>query len=629
MKAYLSLIIFLLVFITAANAFAAPLQTINRSEYASKLRGMWLGEAIANWTGIQTEGNRNKPPFMVQKDWGTLVDDKKSWDDLVPAHDPKRDPKLLDFVTQDPWKADDDTDIGYLYMHLMHIHQTPLLSPQQIAAGWDKSLRQEPKRGPRDNAYGDQQDETMFIWTSDLQALREMRKGVLPPATAFAAISSVPNPTWGHRTPVPNYRLICAQLTTELIGAVAPGMPEYALQISNLPIRTTSGTYATHAAQFYVLLYSLAAVVDPALSPREKVLWLANEARKYIPSTSKTADIFDTLHKRFLRDCPSESAAGCARWEPARDLIYTRYHRDAKKYGFRYFDWYESSVNFGTGILALLYGQGDLKRTIQIGTLSGWDSDNGTASMGGLLGLMNGYDWVAAQFPGIKLSDRYTIYRTRTDFHPDYLPNDPQAEDTFTMLGKRTLETVDLAVKAGGGFVRDLTYKLPPLPGSGELALSPTERLHQSSANLRVRASGGKVKAQSSSKKAGVERIADGAEHDFSGAETEKDPEQYVANGDEVTFTVNYDRDVPLRTLRFIEGKHQGDKGQYRNITPEILVRGQWQGIAAQPSAKLGNPPAQIIDWALPSSLEVRGIRVRGRSKAGSVTILELDALSE
>ena len=47
----------------------------------------------------------------------------------------------------------------------------------------------------------------------------------------------------------------------------------------------------------------------------------------------------------------------------------------------------DASVNLATGVMALLYGNGDYKRTVQIATLSGWDSDNSTASLGGLFGL--------------------------------------------------------------------------------------------------------------------------------------------------------------------------------------------------------------------------------------------------
>ena len=48
--------------------------------------------------------------------------------------------KLIDFVIQDPWLADDDTDIEYVYLHLLNQHQTTELSPGQIAEGWKKHI---------------------------------------------------------------------------------------------------------------------------------------------------------------------------------------------------------------------------------------------------------------------------------------------------------------------------------------------------------------------------------------------------------------------------------------------------------------------------------------------------------
>src|SRR5690606_19354840 len=125
-------------------------------------------------------------------------------------------------------------------------------------------------------------------------------------------------------------------------------------------------------------------------------------------------------------------------WERTRDLVYERYQAQAAANGFAYRGWTESSVNFAGGLIALLYGEGDLRRTIQIGTLSGWDSDNGTATMGGVLGLMLGSDAVEAAFPEYTLSDRYDAWRTRDDL-PDYLPADAAAQDTFTMMAGRML----------------------------------------------------------------------------------------------------------------------------------------------------------------------------------------------
>jgi hypothetical protein len=571
---------------------AGPRTELNVETYSRQLRGMWLAQSIGNWTGLETEGDRIEKPFFTDADWGHLVD----------------------FVFQDPWRADDDTDVEYILLHLMNEYQTTQLTPQQLADGWDTYFRRED-----------------FVWISNLSSLRLIRRGVLPPATGMGAVNAANDP----RDEM-SYLMIDAQLTTELCGALAPGMPAYALRICDLPIRNTAASYAAHAAQHFMLLYALAPVADPALSERDKVIWLATEARKYIPDSSKTADIFDFVLADFLRLCPHAAAAGCNDWETTRDRIDNRYHQQAAGNGFKYYDWYDSGVNFATGVMALLFGQGDLKRTIQIGTLSGWDSDNGTATMAGVLGLMNGYDWVVAQFPDEKLSDRYTIRRTRSFALPDYLPRDPMAEDTFDMMAKRMLPLVADALNKGGGSVGTGTYHLPALPASDQVGLTPTTMLYQGSANNRVRLEGGSVTASSSSPdprngSPGAATFADGAEHDFSGQEPPAPSDEFWGRGGEVQFTVAYSYPVPLRTLRFIEGgAHSNRAGYFRAMTPQVLVGDTWQYLpaGASASARITSAPYQIIDWTLPETLSVSAIRLHGTTVGGFASIIELDALS-
>lgn len=346
LRAAICLLAASLISVSVHAGVAAPRQQLDAEGYGRHLRGMWLAQSIANWTGLETEGTKIESPFLTDADWGSV----------------------LNFVFQDPWPADDDTDVEYILLHLMTEYDTTLLTPQQLADGWDTFFRRED-----------------FVWISNLTSLRLIRRGALPPATGMGAVNAANDPQEEM-----SYLMIDAQLTTELCGALAPGMPAYALRICDLPIRNTAASYAAHAAQHFMLLYALAPVVDPSLSEREKVIWLATEARKYIPNSSKTADIFDFVLGDFLRQCPQADAPGCDDWEATRDRIGDRYQRHAALNGFKYYDWYDSAVNYATGVMALLFGQGDLKRTIQIGTLAGWDSDNGTATMGGLLGLMNG-----------------------------------------------------------------------------------------------------------------------------------------------------------------------------------------------------------------------------------------------
>jgi hypothetical protein len=138
-------------------------------------------------------------------------------------------------------------------------------------------------------------------------------------------------------------------------------MPAQALVMADLPIRTTAGSYAAHAAQFYVVMYSLATQVDPTLSLREQNIWLVEEARRYIPDTSKTADIIDFVLADYLANPDKDN------WELTRDRVYDRYDDNAREYGFVFRSWTESSVNLAAGVMAFLYGEGDFRRTVQLG----------------------------------------------------------------------------------------------------------------------------------------------------------------------------------------------------------------------------------------------------------------------
>jgi hypothetical protein len=104
--------------------------------------------------------------------------------------------------------------------------------------------------------------------------------------------------------------------------------------------------------------------------------------------------------------------------------------------------------------MSLLYGEGDIKETIKIGALAGWDSDNPTATWGGLLGFMLGKAGVEKAFDR-KFSNQFNIHRTRVGF-----PNN--GIDTFDAMAKRGVYIIDRVVQEqlGGGvnLKKDLWY---------------------------------------------------------------------------------------------------------------------------------------------------------------------------
>ena len=54
--------------------------------------------------------------------------------------------------------------------------------------------------------------------------------------------------------------------------------------------------------------------------------------------------------------------------------------------------------NSGVMMLAMLYGEGKLDRTIEIATMCGWDTDCNAGNVGTILGVMNGYEGLSKRY---------------------------------------------------------------------------------------------------------------------------------------------------------------------------------------------------------------------------------------
>lgn len=397
---------------------------VSRSDYQDKLQGFWFGQNIANWTGLITEmdkvGTPATMPFYTDEDWGSK-DLPAIWGEGVPHSD------TIDFFFVDkgqPWGSDDDTDIEYMYQYLHEVNQTSLLSAEQIRLGWLNHIYSEEdaplfKKFP--DAKGMQEN---FLWESNQQARILMEQGMLPPAT-----SEPKNNT--------KYMMIDAQLTTEIFGLLAPVRADVALKIAHLPIRVSAKNDAQWISQFYITMHSLASKVDTSKTIHQQTLWLANQARLVLPVGSTPAKMYDFIKSSYQQNLDKND------WEKTRDEVYQRYqinHAD----GYMYKDPFEAGINFAASLVSLFYGEGDIVRTIQIGTLAGWDSDNPTATWGGLLGFMMGTVGVEQAFGQNSLSQSYWIHRTRRNF-PDHTPNQI-GEDTFTMMAKRAIKVIDQVV---------------------------------------------------------------------------------------------------------------------------------------------------------------------------------------
>ncbi|MBC3765882.1 ADP-ribosylglycohydrolase family protein [Neptunicella marina] len=391
--------------------------SINKAEYQKKLEGFWLGLNIANWTGLVTEMDKVEPPFYTNKDWGT-ADQKNIWGNYVPHS------RTIDFYlgkASEPWGADDDSDMEYLYLDLLSQSDNPMVSGQQIAQSWIKHIYTN-EDAPVSNDTGEKEN---FLWVSNERALELMHQGIVPPATSEPENN-------------PHFARIDAQLTTELFGLLAPMAPQTALKLAEVPIRTTAKNDAAWIAQFYVVMHSLAVGIDNQQPIQPQLISVAQQARKVLPAGSYAAKMYDFVWRSYLSNPDKQH------WELTRDAIYQRYQASSHD-GYTYETSFDAGINFAASLVSLFYGEGDYKKTIQIGTLAGWDSDNPTATWGGLLGFILGIEQLEAQFAPHSFSHDYHILRTRRNF-ADHTPNHA-GEDNFSLMADRTLKVIDKVVQ--------------------------------------------------------------------------------------------------------------------------------------------------------------------------------------
>ncbi len=407
---------------------------ISRSRYLDRLEGFWLGQCIANWTGLVTEmdkigniGDIKTGDFYTRDDWGK-PDQPSIWGEGVPSD---LSP-TIEFVfrdTNEVWGADDDTDIEYMYQHLLYTNKTSFLSPEQIREGWLRHIKKE---------------EENYLWVSNQRAFDLMQQGVLPPETS--------NPDSNE-----HHQMIDAQLTTEIFGFYAPMRPRVALKMAHLPISTTARTQAADIANFYVSMYSLASIADTSDLPiKDQIVWMADQSIKVIMPGTYPRAMYDFVKQQYEAGTP---------WEQTRDSLYAKYQINQE-------DGYEitsqhlycngcfaAGINYGASLISLFYGEGDIKKTIKIGALCGWDSDNPTATWGGMLGFMRGKKELEKQF-GRKFSDKFNIHRTRQNF-----PNN--GLDDFENMAKVGLFITDRVIQEelGGGIdLEKGVWYLPKVP---------------------------------------------------------------------------------------------------------------------------------------------------------------------
>lgn len=305
--------------------------------------------------------------------------------------------EVRDYIPSLPNGAwtDDDTDIEWVYIVAMQQRRELLLPPSEIVALWRKHINRR-------------------IWSSNQYVRQLFDIGIEPPYTGLVVL----NP-WAEFN-------IAGQFCCECVGLLAPGLPQLAAQIGCHYTSTVVSGEPLQATQLFTTMIAMAFITDDlnsildageqALDEKSHVLQIVKQVR--------------TWHKEHPQD-----------WRITRRKVKETY--DVFGTSHRGRNGYE--LNTASIIAALLYGQGDFVKTMEVAFSFGWDADCNAATAGTIIGVIKGYSWFRKQGWNIK-----DIYQNTCR---EGMPED----ETISRFAQRLYALAEIALtKAGGRIVTDL-----------------------------------------------------------------------------------------------------------------------------------------------------------------------------
>ncbi len=293
--------------------------------------------------------------------------------------------------------SDDDTDIEYMDLAAMEEHGVEP-SYAQIGARWKRHIQHK-------------------IWVANRAALAALRMGFDPPVTGIAHV----NPHWFQIDP---------QLVNEIWAITAPGMVRYAAAKSDWGARVTNSDWGVEPTVHYGAMYAAAFFESDV----NKLIDIGTGALPPGNRFGKTAERMKELYRAYPNDWKK------ARAEMAREF----YHEEPAPTR----TIWNANLNGACGILALLYGQGDFQKTLDMACVIGFDADNQAATMSGLVAVAKGPGCIPRDllfpFPDLKWKEPFN------DFYKN-LTREELPDAKLTDLARRTALQGEEIILAHGG----------------------------------------------------------------------------------------------------------------------------------------------------------------------------------
>lgn len=282
---------------------------------------------------------------MVGVAWGTPTEFR--WNDAVIPAD-----KVPVWTSDFPVRMAYDNDDLYVemtFLRTLEVH------------GLDASIRQ---------AGIDFANSRYKLWCANLAGRDNLRRGIAPPDSSHPAFNKCPND-------------IDYQIEADYSGLIAPGCPQEAIRLGNVFGRLMNYGDGVWAGQFIGALYAEAFFTDD-------VNRLLDAGLAAIPSESDYARMVRSV-RAWHRAHPDDWTA-C--WEKIRAAYSKKYNKDLRDSN----GGIDVRLNGACVVLGLLYGAGDLDRSMELAMRCGWDSDCNPANVGGILMAARGYGALPAKY---------------------------------------------------------------------------------------------------------------------------------------------------------------------------------------------------------------------------------------
>ena len=200
------------------------------------------------------------------------------------------------------------------------------------------------------------------LWCANSNARNNLRNGIAAPASSHPKYHPSPDD-------------IDYQIEADYSGIVAPGLPQAAVDLGETFGRIMNYGDGLYAGQFVGALYANAYFERDTVRVVEKAL-------KATPSESKYAEM--------VRDMLAWHRAAPKDWQGAWRKAVDKYQSPAYV-GKVSVPRIDAKINGAVVLLGLLFGEGDMDRTMYIATKGGYDSDCNPSSACGVLGAMIGF----------------------------------------------------------------------------------------------------------------------------------------------------------------------------------------------------------------------------------------------